>query len=77
MTSRSVVEVSENLKQIVKNETLNITDIVLVMSVVEKIIDLLKVTQENENQVRFCSDLYQVFRYLFMLGIVYFFIFIL
>ena len=77
MTSRSVVEVSENLKQIVKNETLNITDIVLVMSVVEKIIDLLKVTQENENQVQFCSDLYQVFRYLFMLDIVYFFIFIL
>ena len=77
MTSRSVVEVSENLKQIVKNDTLNITDIVSVMFVVEKIIDLLKVTQENENQVQFCSDLYQVFRYLFMLDIVYFFIFIL
>ena len=53
-----MVEVSENLKQIVSNDTMKNTDIVLVTSVVEKIIDSLKVTQKNENQVRFCSDLY-------------------
>ena len=46
-----MVEVSENLKQIVSNDTMKNTDIVLVTSVVEKIIDSLKVTQKNENQV--------------------------
>ena len=63
ITSGSVVEVSEGLKQIVSNNALNNTDVVLVTSVVEKITDSLKVTQKNENQVRFCSDLYLEDRY--------------
>ena len=54
VTSRSVVGVSENLKQIVKDDTLNNTDIVLVTSVVNKITDSLYLTLKNENQVRFC-----------------------
>lgn len=52
------MEVSENLKQIITNDTLNSNDIFLVTSLVEKIIDSLKVTQTNENQVQLCSDLY-------------------
>ena len=51
ITSQSVVKLSENLKQIVKDDTLNNTDVVLVTSVVEKITDSLYVTQKNENQV--------------------------
>ena len=42
---------SENLKQIVKDDRLNNTDIDLVTSVIEKITDSLYVTQKNENQV--------------------------
>ena len=53
VTSQSVVEVSENLRRIINNDTLNNSDIVLVTSVVKKIIESLKMTQKNENQVRF------------------------
>ena len=62
------MEVSENLKQIITNDTLNSNDIFLVTSLVEKIIDSLKVTQTNENQVQLCSDLYLEVRcYTFLL----------
>ena len=58
ITPGSVLVVSENLKQIVENDTLSDTDIVLVTSVVEKLTNSLTVAQRNENQVRFCSDFF-------------------
>ena len=54
-TSKNIVEVSENLKQIVNNDTLNDTDdIVLLTSLVEKIIFSFNETNKNESQVCIC-----------------------
>ena len=58
ITPGSVLVMSENLKQIVENDTLSDTDIVLVTSVVEKLTNSLTVAQRNENQVRFCLDFF-------------------
>ena len=58
ITSKNIVEVSENLKQIVNNDTLSDTDdIVLLTSLVEKIIFSFNETNKNESQVCICWDL--------------------
>ena len=58
ITPQNVVQVSGNLKRIVKNEALNdIKDICLVTNVVEKIINSLRQIRKNESEVGFCQDL--------------------
>ena len=64
--TRSVVAVSENLEQIVENDTSSDTDIVLVTSIVEKIANSLTVAQRNENQVRFCLDFFCKFQIIYI-----------
>ena len=66
ITPGSVVAVSENLEQIAENDTSSDTDIVLVMSIVEKITNSLTVAQRNENQVRFCLNFFCKFQIIYI-----------
>ena len=57
ITPQNVVEVSGNLKRIVKNEALSdIKNISLVTNVVEKIINSLRQIRKNESEVGFYQD---------------------
>lgn len=57
ITPQNVVEVSGNLKRIVKNDALNnIDDIARVTNVVEKIINSLRQVRKNESEVGFYQD---------------------